>query len=122
MRSILYSLRVTAVGEYVSAYLEEGKLILFSDAVPDDIAMYCVVHKSSELLSDLLPGQMMKLNDSVYELTAVGCVATENLRQLGHITLSFDGEKEAELPGMVHLFGVTPKKIKNGDVICFYIN
>jgi PTS system glucitol/sorbitol-specific IIA component len=34
----LYSLLITAVGEYVENYLQEQRLILFSDAVPDDIA------------------------------------------------------------------------------------
>ncbi len=34
----LYSLRITAVGEYVECSLRELRLILFSDAVPDDIA------------------------------------------------------------------------------------
>ena len=40
----LYSLLITAVGEYVENYLQEQKLILFSEPVPDDIAMYCAVH------------------------------------------------------------------------------
>lgn len=39
----LYSLRITAVGEYVEYSLRELRLILFSDAVPDDIASYCAV-------------------------------------------------------------------------------
>lgn len=42
----LYSLRITAVGEYVEYSLRELRLILFSDAVPDDIVSYCAVHQS----------------------------------------------------------------------------
>jgi PTS system glucitol/sorbitol-specific IIA component len=53
----LYSLRITAVGEYVENYLQEQRLILFSDAVPDDIASYCAVHQASELTAELSPGQ-----------------------------------------------------------------
>ena len=82
----LYSLRITAVGEYVEYSLRELRLILFSDAVPDDIASYCAVHQASELTAELSPGQQMKLNDKNYRVTAVGRVATANLRQLGHIT------------------------------------
>ncbi|SQC11085.1 PTS system glucitol/sorbitol-specific transporter subunit IIA [Klebsiella pneumoniae] len=59
----LYSLRITAVGEYVEYSLRELRLILFSDAVPDDIASYCAVHQASELTAELSPGQQMKLND-----------------------------------------------------------
>ncbi len=83
--------------------LRELRLILFSDAVPDDIASYCAVHQASELTAELSPGQQMKLNDKNYRVTAVGRVATANLRQLGHITLNFDGADIAELPGTVHL-------------------
>jgi PTS system glucitol/sorbitol-specific IIA component len=33
----------------------------------------------------------MKINEAIYRVTAVGSVATANLKQLGHITLNFDG-------------------------------
>ena len=109
----LYSLRITAVGEYVEYSLRELRLILFSDAVPDDIASYCAVHQASQLTAELSPGQRMKLNDKNYRVTAVGRVATANLRQLGHIT---------ELPGTVHLYGEPPQIIQPGDQISFYPN
>ncbi|EOF9231763.1 PTS glucitol/sorbitol transporter subunit IIA [Klebsiella pneumoniae] len=118
----LYSLRITAVGEYVEYSLRELRLILFSDAVPDDIASYCAVHQASELTAELSPGQQMKLNDKNYRVTAVGRVATANLRQLGHITLNFDGADIAELPGTVHLYGEPPQIIQSGDQISFYPN
>ncbi|VCW20198.1 hypothetical protein BANRA_00152 [Klebsiella variicola] len=44
----LYSLRITAVGEYVECSLREQRLILFSDVVPDDIVSYCAVHQARE--------------------------------------------------------------------------
>ena len=64
----------------------------------------------------------MKLNDKNYRVTAVGSVATANLRQLGHITLNFDGADIAELPGTVHLYGEPPQIIQPGDQISFYPN
>jgi len=120
MRPPLYSLRITAVGEYVKNYLEEQKLILFSDVVADDIAMYCAIHQASDLSAGLSPGQVMKINKLVYRVTAVGDVATANLKQLGHITLNFDGALSAELPGMVHLCGFPPEHIHVGDRISFH--
>lgn len=116
----LYSVLITSVGEYVENYLQEQKLILFSDSVPDDIAMYCAIHQGSELTAELSPGQIMKINETIYRVTAVGSVATANLKQLGHITLNFDGAPTAELPGMVHLYGESPQYIKAGDRISFY--
>ncbi|HCM1945877.1 TPA: PTS glucitol/sorbitol transporter subunit IIA [Salmonella enterica subsp. salamae serovar 30:g,m,s:e,n,x] len=120
MSAPLYSLLITAVGKYVSASLEEQRLILFSDIISADIAMYCAVHQASELTAKILSGQIMKLNDAIYLVTAVGDVATENLKQLGHITLSFDGAVVAELPGTVHLSGTPPRNIQPGDRISFY--
>lgn len=120
MSAPLYSLLITAVGRYVSSSLEEQRLILFSDTISADIAMYCAVHQASELTAKILSGQIMKLNDAIYLVTAVGDVATENLKQLGHITLSFDGAVVAELPGTVHLSGTPPRNIQPGDRISFY--
>jgi len=115
----LYSLLITAVGEYVKNSLQEHQLILFSESVPDDIAMYCAVHQSSELTAELSPGQIMKINETIYRVTAVGSVATANLKRLGHTTLKFDGAATAELPGMVHLNGDVPQDIQRGDQIFF---
>lgn len=120
MTAPLNSLLITAVGKYVKDYLQEHQLILFSESVPDDIAMYCAVHQSSELTAELAPGQIMKINETIYRVTAVGGVATANLKQLGHITLNFDGAATAELPGMVHLCGQSPHDIQRGDRISFY--
>ncbi|HEJ8281787.1 TPA: PTS glucitol/sorbitol transporter subunit IIA [Klebsiella oxytoca] len=120
MTTPLNSLLITAVGKYVKDYLQEHQLILFSESVPDDIAMYCAVHQSSELTAELAPGQIMKINETIYRVTAVGGVATANLKQLGHITLKFDGAATAELPGMVHLNGDVPQAIQRGDQILFY--
>lgn len=49
MPSPLYSLSITAVGEYVTNYLAENKLILFAEPAPADIAMYCALHRASDL-------------------------------------------------------------------------
>ena len=62
----------------------------------------------------------MKINETIYRVTAVGGVATANLKQLGHITLKFDGAATAELPGMVHLNGDVPQAIQRGDQMFFY--
>jgi len=120
MSSPLYHLEITSVGDFVAEYLQEDKLILFADPVPPDIADYCAVHRPGELNTVLLPGLAVKINNAFYRITAVGDVATANLKQLGHITLNFDGAIDAELPGTVHLCGPTPKKILPGDQIFIF--
>ncbi|WP_437888949.1 PTS glucitol/sorbitol transporter subunit IIA [Phytobacter sp. V91] len=117
MSSPLSQLEITYVGEFVAEYLKEDKLILFSEPVPADIADYCAVHRAGEFNAVLLPGLVVKINNNLYRITAVGDVATANFKQLGHITLSFDGAIDAELPGTVHLCGPTPQKILPGEQI-----
>lgn len=116
----LYQMEMTFVGGFVEAYLQENKLILFAEPVPPDIAEYCAVHRPGILDGVLIPGLGVKINDVTYQITAVGDVATANLKQLGHITLNFDGAIDAELPGMVHLCGPTPERILPGDRIYIY--
>jgi PTS system glucitol/sorbitol-specific IIA component len=120
MSSPLYHLEITYVGDFVAEYLKQDKLILFAEPVPPDIADYCAVHRPGEFNDVLLPGLAVNINNLFYRITAVGDVATANLKQLGHITLSFDGAIDAELPGMVHLCGPTPKKILPGDQISIF--
>jgi PTS system glucitol/sorbitol-specific IIA component len=52
-------------------------------------------------------------------VTAVGDVAEQNLRELGHITLRFDGHREAEYPGTVHVAGPVPEAIAPGCTLKF---
>ena len=51
-------------------------------------------------------------------LAGVG-VAEQNLRELGHITLRFDGLSEAEFPGTVHVAGPVPDGIAPGCILKF---
>jgi len=115
-----YQLEIVSVGKFVAGYLQENKLILFAEPVPCDIADYCAVHRSGEFNSVLLPGQTVKIDEVEYSISAVGSVATVNLKQLGHITLSFDGAEHPELPGTVHLYGSRPQAISAGARMTFY--
>lgn len=119
MPEVLYQLRVLQVGKYVSEFLAENKLILFAAPVPADIADYSVVHQPGKLTGELMPGQTLTINQLSYRISAVGDVASLNLRQLGHITLNFNGAEQAELPGMVHLAGERPGGIAAGDIFVF---
>ena len=61
----------------------------------------------------------LKLGRHRYPVTAVGSVAEQNLRELGHITLRFDGLSEAEFPGTVHVAGPVPDGIAPGCILKF---
>lgn len=72
-----------------------------------------------ELSGALAPGAELQLGEQRYPVTAVGDVAEQNLRELGHITLRFDGHREAEFPGTVHVAGPVPEGIATGCVLKF---
>ena len=50
-------------------------------------------------------------------MTAVGSVATQNLAELGHVTLKFDGQRIPELPGSIYLLGGKLEVLQHGDVL-----
>ncbi len=54
-----------------------------------------------------------------YPVTAVGSVAEDNLRELGHVTLRFDGLSEAEFPGTVRGGPVPILISRQGSVLKF---
>lgn len=49
----------------------------------------------------------------------LGDVAEQNLRELGHITLRFDGQPQAEYPGTVHVVGPVPQAVTPGCTLKF---
>ncbi len=55
----------------------------------------------------------------IYQTTITRIGQSPNLRELGHITLRFDGLREAEFPGTVHVAGPVPDDIAPGCILTF---
>ncbi|WP_392558230.1 PTS glucitol/sorbitol transporter subunit IIA [Orbus mooreae] len=117
MQKIIYQSTVSNIGEFAKDTLSEGMLITFKEGAPADLSDYCFTHTHDELLADLAVGQIIKLGQQEYLITAVGAVATTNFRELGHLTLRFDGGDSAELPGSIHVDGAIPETLAIGDEI-----
>jgi PTS system glucitol/sorbitol-specific IIA component len=94
-------------------------LITFREGAPADIEEFCFIHCHGELNGILQAGIQFELGQHRYPVTAVGSVAEMNLRELGHITLRFDGQSEAEFPGTVHVAGPVPDAIAPGCILKF---
>jgi len=122
MSNIIYHSVISGVGEFTTDVLAGGMLITFKEGAPADLADYCFTHSHGELMADLVVGQIIKLGELSYPITAVGEVATTNFRELGHITIRFDGEHCAELPGTVHVNGIVPRQLHTGDSIIIVAN
>ncbi|MCF6466181.1 PTS glucitol/sorbitol transporter subunit IIA [Clostridium sp. Cult2] len=112
MKTIYHTL-VTKVGDLFNAFIDEKILIMFKDNAPEELLDYCILHNENSRKDDIKPGDILVIEEEEYLITAVGRDAIENLDNLGHITLKFDGNNEAKLPGTIH---VENKAIKDIDV------
>lgn len=117
MSIVIYQSKINQIGEFAPEALTDGMLILFKEGAPSDLADYCFVHSHGDLKQDIQVGQKFQLGNHVYNITSVGDVANDNFRELGHITLKFDGNHKAELPGTVHLEGQMPNQLCVGDEV-----
>ncbi|WP_459176435.1 PTS glucitol/sorbitol transporter subunit IIA [Ewingella americana] len=115
----IYQTTITHIGDFAREALSDQMLITFREGAPQDIQDYCFIHQHGQTQGELHSGAYMDLAGVRYPVTAVGDVATQNLRELGHITLRFDGRDQAEFPGSVHVKGMTPEDIPLGSILKF---
>ena len=117
--AVIYQTTITRIGQSAAEALGEQMLITFREGAPADIEEFCYIHRPGELSGPLLRGMQFEIGPQRYQVTAVGSVAEQNLRELGHITLCFDGQNEAKVPGTVHLAAPTPDDIAPGTILQF---
>ncbi|OMQ21786.1 PTS glucitol/sorbitol transporter subunit IIA [Serratia oryzae] len=117
----IFQTTITRIGGYARDALLDDMLITFREGAPADIEEYCFIHQHGITAGDLQVGGIMELGENRYPITAVGEVATQNLRELGHVTVRFDGETQAEFPGSIHVTGPTPGDIPLGSTFKFLL-
>ncbi|EKT59892.1 PTS system glucitol/sorbitol-specific transporter subunit IIA [Providencia sneebia DSM 19967] len=117
----IFETKIIKIGDCALEALQDNMMILFRDGGPADIEEYCFIHQHGELVKELKSGATFQLGNQQFPVTAVGEVANLNLRELGHITLIFDGQSHAELPGAVHVQGNVPASVES-DVIVKFID
>jgi len=115
--NIVYQTTFTRIGDYARDSLAEDMVITFREGAPEDIESYCFIHRPGDGKGDLRSGETLQLAGTRFPITAVGSVAAQNLRELGHITIRFDGAEQAEYPGTVHVSGSTPADIPVGSTL-----
>ena len=113
----VYTTTVTDLGDNFKDFISTKMMVLFMDNAPDELLDYCILHGENELKTDIQVGDILKINEKEYEITALGDVVNENLDKLGHITLKFDGSTTADLSGSLYLEEKEMPEIKIGDKI-----
>ena len=118
-----YNVTVTGLGsmalEFLNPAMEMQFIILFNDDAPAELADLAVMHTQGELLAAPVAGDIMKIGNKVYTITAVGDEAIHTLGTLGHCTLAFKGDSEPYRPGCIMLDGeiITAEDVANGAEI-----
>jgi len=95
----IYAVSVTAIGALVEEFTEAGIWIFFRDDAPAELAEFALLHCAEAPQEPIAAGQVIEINRRRYAVTAVGAVANENVRALGHMVLKANGLTEPELPG-----------------------
>lgn len=115
----LWSATVTQIGEEAAEIFETGVYILFGEPVPPALAEVSITHTGAETISrDLRAGDTFSIDDSEVTITAVGELATQNLKEIGHIVIYVNIDDQKLLPGAVHASG-TLNAPKAGSVLRF---
>lgn len=117
-----YETKVTSIGDLVEELLQQKILILFDKNAPVELQEMSVVHTGGTLEKEIASGDLVILGNSTYTITAVGEVANQNLRNIGHVCLKFNALTSPELPGDVHLQGNRVPLVAEGDIIAIKDN
>lgn len=94
-----FSTVVSAVGTLTQEFIEAGVLVFFGPSAPDELRDFAVLHDGGVLTDDVTVGDQLCIDDCTFQILAVGEVANQNLRNLGHFVVKFNGQGTPEMPG-----------------------
>ena len=118
-----YNVTVTGLGsmalEFLAPEMEMPFVILLNNDAPAELADLAILHTPGELLEAPAPGDIMKIGNKIYTITAVGDEAIHTLATLGHCTLAFKADSEPYRPGCLMLDGeiITAEDVADGAEI-----
>jgi PTS system glucitol/sorbitol-specific IIA component len=115
LSEIVYSTTVTAVGELVPDFADQGVLVFFGQDAPIELHEFSIIHTPDVETRAPQVGDTITLQETVYNVLAVGSVASDNLLNLGHLDLKANGLTEPEMPGDVNVEAVSLPKVNVGD-------
>lgn len=119
--SVKLSTSIVELGKQSEELVKNNMVILFDKEAPEAIKHYCLLIDNHQFDGEIVAGDSLSVDDTQFRITKVGDAANENLKNLGHVTLSF-GKKEIEdiLPGSIHLEEPLLQTIKQGSKLTFF--
>lgn len=100
-RTLVYELEITALGPLVEEFTAHGVWVFFGREAPEELAEFALLHGAAAPKAPLTPGQLLEIGAEQYTIRAVGALANQNVRELGHLVLKANGASKAELPGEI---------------------
>ena len=98
-----YSLTITAIGSRAGDYLSRNIVVLFGEEASDELKEYALVHNHGPLSQPIEAGDALHIGERCIRVQAVGSVANDNLSELGHCVLKFNGSCKPDLEGDICL-------------------
>lgn len=113
---MIYKTKVVKLGSLVESFKSEKMMILFNENAPEELVDYCVLHDGNQLQEFIQIGDVFQINQRQYKIVFVGNQVQKNLQDLGHITLRFNNNEDAEsLEGSLYLEDLPIGSINQGD-------
>lgn len=115
-----YETKVTKLGPVTQDFIAEGILVFFQMNVPDELAEIAILHTHDKLHQEVVAGDQLIIDDQPLTILCVGEVANQNLANLGHFVVKFNGLTEPEMPGDISVPSEIPiPPIVPGTIIKF---
>jgi len=109
---------VQEIGILVPSFQEDKIVILFGPSAPAELREISVIHAFNELGEEPLKvGGTLTFDDETFTITAVGSLANQNFKELGHISIYFQEHEGEVLPGAVFASPSRFPTIKEGTII-----
>jgi len=94
-----YETKVEQIGPLAQDFIDEGILVFFGMNAPEELKEFAILHHHTQLLQPIKAGDTLVIGDDSIQILCVGEVANENLSNLGHFVVKFNGFAEPEMPG-----------------------
>lgn len=116
-RKEIFATEVHEIGAEAKMFKDINMVILFGSSAPDALRSSCYIIDVNPVEEEIKTGMFLQIDDHKYQITAVGGEVQTNLTNLGHIAITFDGSKEANLPGTLYIENAEYPDIEVGSSI-----
>lgn len=107
--STIWAATVASVGTDALDMIDGGVFILFGSPCPPALAEVAIVHDGYDgQFQPIAPGDRIWIGSQSADITEVGEIANDNLRELGHIVIYLDAGEADLLPGAAKASGTLP--------------